>query len=68
MRLAGTIKQYSSNAIPHDTNITTTNGQCVEMPEFCNFKCPYQAKVINVLEITNKPIVRSAAVSDDIIL
>ena len=61
MRLAGTIKQYSSSAMPHDTKITTTSGQWVEMPAVWSLRCPYQAKVIKVLEIINSAMVISAA-------
>ena len=44
---AGTAKQYSTSAIPHDTAITIANG----LP--LNFKCPYQANVMNTFEMTS---------------
>jgi len=49
--LAGTCRQYSKKAIPQLINITSRKA------EVLNFKCPYQAKVMNMLESKSKPIV-----------
>src|SRR5690606_20729172 len=43
-RLAGTCRQYSKKAIPQLARITTTSGVVL------NFRCPYQAKVMNRFE------------------
>jgi len=51
-RLAGTIKQYSKKAMPQLIRITFQSA----VP-WC-FKCPYQAKVMKVLEITKSIMVR----------
>lgn len=50
MRFAGTWKQYSKNAIPQLTKITAHSADDL------NFKCPYHAKVMKILEISNKNI------------
>jgi hypothetical protein len=51
--LAGTIKLYSHKAMPQ--LITIANN----IPTFLNFKCPYQAIVIKVLEARSNKIVMS---------
>ena len=48
MRFAGTWKQYSPKAISQLTTIASTSGA-----DLC-FKCPYQAKVMNVLEMKRR--------------
>lgn len=45
MRLAGTCKRYSKNAIPQLTKMTNNKGLLLKF-----FKRPYQAKVINKFE------------------
>jgi hypothetical protein len=50
MRLAGTAKQYSTKAIPQLTNITVTSGTDL------NFRCPYQATVMNRFEQASRMI------------
>src|SRR5690606_27629662 len=49
-RLAGTIRQYSKNAIPQLTRITANSG------EDLYFRCPYQAKVMKMLEAVSSRI------------
>src|SRR5688572_2119213 len=51
MRLASTMKQYPRNAIPQLTRIVSTSGAVL-----C-FRCPYQAKVMKTLEMSNSVIV-----------
>src|SRR3954462_8293651 len=50
MRFAGTAKQYSTNAMPQLTITTSQSGLSV------NFRCPYQAKVMNTFEIRSSPM------------
>src|SRR6202048_3172957 len=52
MRFAGTWKQYSKKAIPQLTKITFHKASCRY------FKCPYQAKVMKILETVSNNIVR----------
>jgi hypothetical protein len=54
MRLAGTWKQYSPNAISQLTTIAETMGM-----ERC-FRWPYQAKVMNAFETINSSTVSIA--------
>lgn len=49
---AGTIRQYSNEAIPQLMRMAFYIGILVF------FKCPYDANVIKTLESINKPIVR----------
>src|SRR5690242_13367598 len=51
MRLAGTWKQYSAKAISQLTRITLKRGA------WRYFKCPYQAKVMKILEMVRSNIV-----------
>lgn len=44
MRFAGTIKQYSKNAIDQLARMTLGSGAPL------NFRCPYQAKVMKTFE------------------
>ena len=50
---AGTARQYSKNAIPHDNRITRINGHPVEIFISCSFRCPYHAKVISTFDATS---------------
>src|SRR5262252_8470655 len=54
MRLAGTWKQYSTEAISQLTTIAFHSG------DSRNFRCPYQANVINTFEIVRRIMVRMA--------
>src|SRR5579864_6785396 len=51
-RLAGTWKQYSKNAMPQLMMIT------FHRATLRNFKCPYQANVMNMFEMVRRRIVR----------
>src|SRR5579864_8436727 len=51
-RLAGTWKQYSKNAMPQLVMIT------FHRATLRNFKCPYQANVMNMFEMVRRRIVR----------
>src|SRR5215213_3467450 len=51
MRLAGTMKQYSRNAMPQLTRIVSTSGALLCL------RWPYQAKVMKTLEMSNSVIV-----------
>jgi hypothetical protein len=51
MRLAGTWKQYSKNAIAQLAAIRRGSGA------LRYFKCPYQAKVMKILEIVSRTMV-----------
>ena len=57
-RFAGTCKTYSKKAIPQLTVTATHSGA----DERC-FKCPYQANVINRLEVVSKLMVSSRVVA-----
>src|SRR5215510_6831424 len=54
MRLAGTWKQYSMEAIIQLTRIAFQSG------DFRNLRCPYHAKVIKMFEIVRRITVRIA--------
>ena len=61
IRFAGTWHKYSRKAIDQLNTITPINGKDANQLNYCfNFKCPYQAKVMNILDITNKPTVYNA--------
>src|SRR5580693_4074783 len=51
MRFAGTWKMYSNNAIPQLARITIQSGWSL------NFKCPYQARFMNVFEMVSRMMV-----------
>src|SRR5580765_8584206 len=51
MRLAGTWKQYSKKAMPQLIIVTFHSGT------FWYLRCPYQAKVIKMLEINKRKMV-----------
>ncbi len=61
--LAGTMKQYSKNANPHDNRIIRMSGHPVVIFISCNFKCPYQANVMKMLEQTSRRTVRRPFIS-----
>ena len=50
IRFAGTAKQYSIKAMPHDARIATIIGAWV------NFRCPYHANVMKILERQSRTI------------
>ena len=66
MRLAGTVRQYSKKAMPHEKRITRISGHPVEIFISCNLRCPYQAKVIKMLEQTSIRIVQRACIMNSI--
>ena len=39
----------SKKAIIHEKTMTPMSGQLLDVPVSCNFKCPYQASVMNTL-------------------
>ena len=55
-RIAGTWAQYSNKAILHENRITPKRGQLSIHFISCNFKWPYQAKVMNTFETINNNI------------
>ena len=57
IRLAGTCKQYSKNAIPHDKAITPIRGKVLNHENSAIFRWPYHASVINTFDATNNAIV-----------
>ena len=59
MRLAGTCKQYSKNAIPHENRITNNIGHPSEICICCSLRCPYHAKVIQMLDPISKRMVQT---------
>lgn len=59
--IGGHLKQYSKKAIPQERRITPIRGQWRVAPVACNFRWPYQANVINVLDTTNSKIVVNQA-------
>ena len=58
IRLAGTVRQYSKNAIPHENRMTNISGHPVDIFISLSLRCPYQAKVIKMLEKTNITMVQ----------
>src|SRR3954452_1072170 len=48
MRLAGTMKQYSTNAIDQLTRMASHSADCLYL------RCPYHAKVMKMLEIVSR--------------
>ena len=50
MRLAGTWKQYSKNAMPQLATIATKRGLPLSAE-----RCPYQAKLMKTFATTNNP-------------
>ena len=57
MRLAGIWQEYSKSAMPHDKRMTANSGQWVVTFISCNFKCPYQANVMKMLDTTSRRMV-----------
>ena len=62
MRLAGTVRQYSKKAMPQEKRMTQISGQLVEIFISCSLRCPYQAKVMKILEQTNIKTVQNACI------
>ena len=60
---AGTRNQYSKKAIPQDIRTIRTSGQSVLIFISCNFRCPYQANVMRMLEQTSRRTVRRPFIS-----
>lgn len=60
IRLAGTVRQYSKKAIPHENRITNIRGHPVDIFISLSFRCPYQAKVMKTFDITSISIVTIA--------
>lgn len=60
IRLAGTWNMYSKKATPQLIKITTKRLTPTSLFISFNFKWPYHARVINVLEQINKKTVRRA--------
>jgi len=60
--LAGTVRQYSKKAMPQEKRMTRISGQPVEIFISCSFRCPYQAKVIKMLEHTSIRMVQIACI------
>ena len=56
MRLAGTVKQYSKNAMPQLISIAFQSVMEV------SFKCQYQANVIKIFDTISKAIVFIVAI------
>ena len=62
--LAGTWAQYSKNASPQENSITRMRGQEVEIFISWSFRCPYQAKVIKMLDTIKSSIVQMPCISN----
>jgi hypothetical protein len=58
IRFAGTWKEYSNNAIPQLIKIIATRLKFLNQFIWPNFRCPYQAKVIKVLDTMRSKTVR----------
>lgn len=58
-RLAGTCKQYSKNAMPQLIKITVNSPHLAQTGLSLKRRCPYQAKVMNVLLNTSRPMVKA---------
>ena len=50
IRLAGTCRQYSKNAIPHEMAITPIKGKVLNHENSAIFRWPYQASVMNTFD------------------
>ena len=64
MRLAGTVRQYSKKAIPHEKRMTQISGHPVEIFISASFKCPYQANVMKTFEKISMMIVQIPFIAD----
>ena len=64
IRVAGTWAQYSKKAMNQERVITPIRGQWLITLASCNFRCPYQAKVMKILEVISSPIVYNPFMSD----
>ena len=60
--LAGTVRQYSKKAMPHENRMTQISGHEVEIFISCSLRCPYQAKVMKMLEQTSIRMVQIACI------
>ena len=58
---AGTCREYSASAMPHEKRMTPMSGQWVEMFISDSFRCPYQAKVMKIFD----PISRTTVMNGD---
>ena len=58
--LAGTWKMYSKNAIPQLIKMAPSSPKLLNQPNSLNFKCPYHAKVMKVLERIKRKMVSSS--------
>ena len=47
----------AKKAMHHENTITPISGQWLITLVSCNFKCPYQAKVMKMLEAISRPMV-----------
>lgn len=56
IRFAGTWKQYSKKAIPQLIKMTPMSGRLENQDISLSRKCPYQASVIKMLEMTSIPM------------
>jgi len=68
IRLAGTWKQYSKNAIPQLIRITANKPRFLSELISLNFRWPYHAKVINVFDSIKSPMVESPFISVILVL
>lgn len=57
---AGTWTIYSNKAMAQLNSITPQSGRFLSCSTPLNFKCPYQARVINTFDIISKPMVIAA--------
>ena len=60
IRFAGTCAQYSKNASAHEKSMTAMSGHPDDIFICWSFRCPYQANVMKILEVTSKRIVQTA--------
>lgn len=57
---AGTCAQYSKKATAHEKIMTSISGQFDEIFISCSLRCPYQANVMNMLDVISRRIVHKA--------
>ena len=57
---AGTWAQYSKNATAHENRMTSTSGQLEDIFISWSLRCPYQAKVMKMLDVISNNIVQTA--------
>ena len=58
MRFAGTVRQYSKNAIPHENRMMRISGHPVEIYISCSLRWPYHANVKNTFDRMSISIVQ----------